>query len=689
MRDGARPQRVVHRLPDADGARHAGRCGCRISETPHPHAPYGLNGVGEMPTIASTPAVVAAVRDATGRELPRVPLTPGRRRRGRVSGDEDRAAFLGPPRPRRRGLALGGRARVGARAVRRARRPPPTPSPRSSREAPPDEQLALIRAHPDLAGRAALAGELTADSAARAGLRRPRPPDPGRPGPLHGASTTPTGSASASRSSSGSPGRSVAEILAAYERAPRQRRRRRAARRDRGDRRDHAAARSRRRRERRPGGARRRVGRRGGGRPDRRGRPGAAGRARGDRRPRAARAAGGGRRPRPPRRPRARRLGGLRHRHRARSPPAGSPAAADMPLNSLPPTLDGGLLRRQGRRRPWARPGRLRALGRAGARRPGAASTSWPGAASSGSRPSCARAACTSSPAADPDELGRGMERAAALGLPVAVHAEDPACARLADEARAAGRTYDARLVRLAARRRPSSAVRSRLALALAEQTGCAVHVVHVSSRRGAPTWSPRPARAGVDATCEACPHHLVLDEGDAARIGALAKCAPPLRSAAERRALWARVAGRRDRPGGLGPLARAARAEAGGRHVRGVGRDLRGADHPAAAADPRARRTAWAPRASPRLLRRGARRAGWAWRARAACAPGADADLAHRARRRGLDAPPRRPPSTATRVSPFLGTAPDRAGGAHDPARRDGLTARAPTRARPPPAGW
>ena len=47
-----------------------------ISETPHPHAPYGLNGVGEMPTIASTPALVAAVRDATGRELPRVPLRP-------------------------------------------------------------------------------------------------------------------------------------------------------------------------------------------------------------------------------------------------------------------------------------------------------------------------------------------------------------------------------------------------------------------------------------------------------------------------------------------------------------------------------------------------------------------------------------------------------------------------------------
>ena len=38
-------------------------------------------------------------------------------------------------------------------------------------------------------------------------------------------------------------------------------------------------------------------------------------------------------------------------------------------------------------------------------------------------------------------------------------------------------------------------------------------------------------ARArGVDVTCETCPHYLVLDEDDAERLGAVAKCAPPLR---------------------------------------------------------------------------------------------------------------------------------------------------------------
>ena len=47
-----------------------------ILELADPEAPYGLKGVGEPPTIASTPAIVAALRDATGRELRRVPVRP-------------------------------------------------------------------------------------------------------------------------------------------------------------------------------------------------------------------------------------------------------------------------------------------------------------------------------------------------------------------------------------------------------------------------------------------------------------------------------------------------------------------------------------------------------------------------------------------------------------------------------------
>ncbi len=47
-----------------------------ILELADPHAPYGLRGVGEPPTISSTPAIVAAIRAATGRPLRRVPVRP-------------------------------------------------------------------------------------------------------------------------------------------------------------------------------------------------------------------------------------------------------------------------------------------------------------------------------------------------------------------------------------------------------------------------------------------------------------------------------------------------------------------------------------------------------------------------------------------------------------------------------------
>jgi CO/xanthine dehydrogenase Mo-binding subunit len=47
-----------------------------VLELGHPDSPYGVRGVGEPPTISSTPAIVAAVRAATGRALTRVPLRP-------------------------------------------------------------------------------------------------------------------------------------------------------------------------------------------------------------------------------------------------------------------------------------------------------------------------------------------------------------------------------------------------------------------------------------------------------------------------------------------------------------------------------------------------------------------------------------------------------------------------------------
>jgi xanthine dehydrogenase D subunit len=59
-----------------------------LIEEPEPGVPYGAKGVGEMSTIVATPAIVAALRDATGRELNRVPVRP-----------DDLVGLSGPARP--------------------------------------------------------------------------------------------------------------------------------------------------------------------------------------------------------------------------------------------------------------------------------------------------------------------------------------------------------------------------------------------------------------------------------------------------------------------------------------------------------------------------------------------------------------------------------------------------------------
>ena len=136
--------------------------------------------------------------------------------------------------------------------------------------------------------------------------------------------------------------------------------------------------------------------------------------------------------------------------------------------------------------------------------------------------------------AADDDTLGAGMARAAALGLPVAVHAEHPA--RLTAPNGPGWREW-------AASRPPEAELEAiDRALALARETGCSLHVVHVSTGAGVARVAEARAR-GVDATCETCPHYLTLAEEDMERLGTAAKCAPPLRPAAERDALWEHLA--------------------------------------------------------------------------------------------------------------------------------------------------
>jgi allantoinase len=140
-------------------------------------------------------------------------------------------------------------------------------------------------------------------------------------------------------------------------------------------------------------------------------------------------------------------------------------------------------------------------------------------------------------PRADDLTLYEGMREAARLGLPVAVHAEsEEITAGLTARLARAGRCD----IEAFLESRPVIAETEAIARAglIAREAHCKLHIVHISSGRG--VAAALEARAlGTDISIETCPHYLLFTEDDLRRIGALAKCAPPLRSQRERDALW------------------------------------------------------------------------------------------------------------------------------------------------------
>jgi allantoinase len=133
-------------------------------------------------------------------------------------------------------------------------------------------------------------------------------------------------------------------------------------------------------------------------------------------------------------------------------------------------------------------------------------------------------------PASDLVTLRKGMKRIADLGSILLVHAEDPA--RLLEPEGSGALDF--------IRSRPPAAEWSAIAQAieLAVATGCRLHVVHVSTARGMDLIRDAQQK-GHDVSGETCPHYLLYGEEDLDRLGGVAKCAPPFRTALDREALW------------------------------------------------------------------------------------------------------------------------------------------------------
>src|SRR6185437_7785360 len=130
--------------------------------------------------------------------------------------------------------------------------------------------------------------------------------------------------------------------------------------------------------------------------------------------------------------------------------------------------------------------------------------------------------------------MREALKLAAELGIPVIQHAED---ARMTQ-----GCTmhYGATAFRLGLRGMPPEAESSIVArdLLLAAKLGGHVHVAHLSTAKA--LEEIRAARVrGVQVSCEVTPHHLLLTDEEVGDYDTNCKMNPPLRSEADRQAMW------------------------------------------------------------------------------------------------------------------------------------------------------
>ena len=143
-------------------------------------------------------------------------------------------------------------------------------------------------------------------------------------------------------------------------------------------------------------------------------------------------------------------------------------------------------------------------------------------------------------PRADDFTLWKGLAEAARVNLPVSVHAENQEITQalshgMAEQGRLGARDF------IESRPVISEVEAIQRATLFAGEAGAKLHIVHISSGRGVVAAAEAKAR-GVDVSIETCAHYLFFTEEDLERLGAIAKCAPPLRDAAEYRELWGKI---------------------------------------------------------------------------------------------------------------------------------------------------
>ncbi|MFI5006890.1 MAG: allantoinase AllB [Solirubrobacterales bacterium] len=138
-------------------------------------------------------------------------------------------------------------------------------------------------------------------------------------------------------------------------------------------------------------------------------------------------------------------------------------------------------------------------------------------------------------------DLRLAMPILARLGVPLLVHAElEGPVAVEAIGATGADLDDPSRYAGYLASRPPSWETEAiRLMARLSGETGCRVHIVHLSSAEALPILSEARGR-GLPITVETCPHYLFFAAEDIKERRTEYKCSPPIRERANRERLWA-----------------------------------------------------------------------------------------------------------------------------------------------------
>jgi allantoinase len=135
------------------------------------------------------------------------------------------------------------------------------------------------------------------------------------------------------------------------------------------------------------------------------------------------------------------------------------------------------------------------------------------------------------------EEMRAAMRVIAGLGGLLLVHAEDPGVLAGAPAPRGASSPAF-----VASRPAEAETRAVQACVDAAAETGCRVHIVHVSSAAGAEVIR-RAKAAGVPITAETCPHYLTLAAETIPDGSPQYKCCPPIRGVADQDGLWAALA--------------------------------------------------------------------------------------------------------------------------------------------------